>query len=69
MNLIDRQDTGFLKFIGQLPHEENYIPVEPFNPGSWYWVDKNTPHLQIISPDPHPWSREWVISPVVDRGD
>lgn len=29
MNLIDRQDTGFLKFIGQLPPEENYIPVEP----------------------------------------
>jgi hypothetical protein len=68
MNLIDRQDTGFLKFIGQLPPQDNYIPVQPFDRGSWYWVDKNTPYLKIISPDINPWDREWVISPVVDRG-
>jgi hypothetical protein len=36
MNRIDRQDTGFLKFIGQLPPEDNYIPVQPFDGGSWY---------------------------------
>lgn len=68
MNLIDRQDIGFLKFIGQLPPQDNYIPVQSFNPGAWYWVDKNTPYLQIISPDPHPWGQKWVILLVVDRG-
>ncbi|MEA5571131.1 hypothetical protein [Calothrix sp. UHCC 0171] len=68
MNLIDRQNTGFLKFIGQLPAQENYIPVQSWNRGAWYWVDKNTPYLQIISPVSHPWDQEWVISPVVDRG-
>ncbi|PAX52478.1 hypothetical protein [Brunnivagina elsteri] len=68
MNLIDRQDTAFLKFIGKLPPEENYIPVQSLNRGAWYWVDKNTPYLQIISPEPHPWGQDWVISPVVDRG-
>ncbi len=68
MNLIDRQDRDFLKFIGQLPPQDNYTPVQSFNRGAWYWVDKNTPYLQIISPDPHPWGQEWVISPVVDRG-
>ncbi|MBR8835033.1 MAG: hypothetical protein DSM106950_13620 [Stigonema ocellatum SAG 48.90 = DSM 106950] len=68
MNLIDRQDTGFLKFIGQLPPEDNYILVKSFNRGGWYWVDKNTPDLQIISPTPHPWGQEWVILPVLDRG-
>ena len=68
MNLIDRQDTGFLKFIGQLPPEDNYIPVQSFNRGAWYWVDKNTPYLQIISPTPHPWGQEWVILPVVVPG-
>ncbi|BAY42817.1 hypothetical protein SAMD00079811_03950 [Scytonema sp. HK-05] len=68
MNLIDRQDTSFLKFIGRLPPQDNYIPVESLEKGAWYWVDKNTSYLQIISPDPHPWSQEWVILPVVDRG-
>ncbi|MBO3463548.1 hypothetical protein G7B40_008540 [Aetokthonos hydrillicola Thurmond2011] len=68
MNLIDRPDAGFLKFIGHLPPEDNYIPVQSLNRGGWYWVDKNTPYLQIISPDPHPWGKEWVISPIVDRG-
>ena len=68
MNLIDRQDTDFLKFVGQLPPQDNYIPVQSFNQGAWYWVDKNTPCLQITSPDPHPWGQDWVIVPVVDRG-
>lgn len=68
MNLIDQQNTGLLKFIGQLPPQENYIPVQYFNRGAWYWVDKNTPCLQIISPDLHPWGQEWIISPVIDRG-
>ncbi len=68
MNLIDRPDRDFLKFIGQLPPQDNYIPVQSFNQGAWYWVDKNTPCLQIISPAPHPWGQEWVISPIVDRG-
>jgi len=68
MNLIDRQNTSFLKFIGQLPPQDNYILVQSFNRGAWYWVDKNTPYLQIISPTPPPWGQEWVILPVVDRG-
>ncbi|AKG21200.1 hypothetical protein [Calothrix sp. 336/3] len=68
MNLTDRQDTDFLKFIGKLPPQNNYIPVESFNQGAWYWVDKNTPCLQIVSPDPQPWGQEWVILLIVDRG-
>jgi hypothetical protein len=68
MNLTDRQDTDYLKFIGKLPPQDNYISVESFNQGAWYWVDKNTPCLQIVSPDPHPWGQEWVILLVVDRG-
>lgn len=62
MNLIDRQDTDFLNFIGQLPPQDNYIPVQSFNRGAWYWVDKNTPYLQIISPAPHPWGKIFVLS-------
>ena len=69
MNLIDRQDRSFLKFIGQLPPEDNYIPIQNLQRGAWYWVDKNTPNLEIISPDPHPWNQEWVILPVIDRGN
>ncbi len=68
MNLIDRQDRSFLKFIGQLPPEDNYIPIQNPQRGAWYWMDKNTPNLEIISPDPHPWNQEWVILPVIDRG-
>jgi len=68
MNLTDRQDPDFLKFIGQLPPQDNYIPVESCNQGVCYWVDKNTPHLKIIAPDPHPWGQDWVISLIVDRG-
>jgi len=68
MNLIDRQDKSFLKFIGRLPPQDNYIPVQNLEQGAWYWVDKDTPNLKIISPDPHPWSQEWVILPAVDRG-
>jgi hypothetical protein len=68
MNLSDRQDPDFLKFIGKLPPQDNYIRVKSFNQGAWYWVDKNTPCLQIVSPVSDPWGQEWVIAPVVDRG-
>lgn len=56
-----------MKFICALPESKHYLPLESKTEGRYYWRDKSSSLIRIITSHPVPWEREWVIMPSIQK--